>query len=603
MSELPDPAVETNRLRACLRDLVALSTTPVWWVGRPRAAIAESLRDLLVSMLRADVAYVRVRDPDNGECLVAAAGADPSEVEAALKRTSESGEPPAIPGEGGATVRLASVPVGLDGDRGCIVAGIQRSGFPDESESLLLQVGASQVAVALEHAALLERHERVERRMAAQAAEQAAVARLGLRALAGVVPARLLQEVVEAVRDTLKVDFCTVLERVDDGDSLLLRAGAGWEPGVVGHARVSAGPTSHAGYTLLVSQPVVVTDLERETRFTASPLLRDHGVVCGISVLILGHDAPYGVLEAHNCAPRIFGRDDVHFMQSVANLIATVLQRHRAEAEREELLARTLAAQAEAERAARSKSDFLAVMSHELRTPLGSISGYVDLLEMGVHGPLTDIQHTDLAHIRRCQQFLLGLINNVLAYMKLESGHVTYDITSVPVDDLAASVEELIRPQMDARSLRYERRIPGDDFRVRADRGKLEQIVLNLLSNATKFTEPGGTVELECAKEARTATIRVRDTGCGIPQEQLERVFDPYVQVTDAAAAPRRAGQGTGLGLAISRDLARGMGGDIRVESRLGGGSTFTVYLPMDTEPSPPGATASGLVSGSGGRP
>ncbi|HEX6748054.1 MAG TPA: HAMP domain-containing sensor histidine kinase [Longimicrobium sp.] len=594
MAELPDSAAETKRLRACLRDLVALSTTPVWWVGRPPAAIAESLRDLLVSMLRADVAYVRIRDADSGECLVAAAGADPAQVEAALERAAGSGELPTLPGEGGVGVRLASVPVGLDGDRGCIAVGVERSGFPDEIESLLLQVGASQVAVALEHAALLERHERVERLMAAQAAEQAAVARLGLRALTGLGPARLLQEVVEAVRDALKVDFCTVLEVAGGGDSLLLRAGAGWEPGVVGHARESAGPGSQAGYTLLVSQPVVVTDLERETRFTASPLLREHGVASGMSVLILGHDAPFGVLDAHTRAARVFGRDDVHFLQSVANLVATALQRHRAEAEREELLARTLAAQEEAERAARSKSDFLAVMSHELRTPLGSISGYVDLLEMGVHGPLTDTQHHDLARIRRCQEFLLGLINNVLAYMKLGSGHVSYDITSVPVGDLAASVEELIRPQMDARRLRYERRVPGGDVRVRADPGKLEQIVLNLLSNATKFTEPGGSVELECAAEASTVGIRVRDTGCGIPREQLERVFDPYVQVADAA--PRRSGQGTGLGLAISRDLARGMGGDILVESRLGEGSTFTVLLPLDTEqvPRPPAAADPG---------
>ena len=596
VAELPDSAAETKRLRACLRDLVALSTTPVLWIGLPPAAIAESLRDLLMSMLRADVAYVRIRDADSGACLVAAAGADPAQVEAALERTAGSGELPTLPGEGGAAMRLASLPVGLDGERGWIAVGVERSGFPDEIESLLLQVGASQVAVALEHAVLLERHERAERLMAAQAAEQAAVARLGLRALTGLAPARLLQEVVEAVCDVLRVDFCTVLEVADGGDSLLLKAGAGWEPGVVGHARVSAGPGSLAGYTLLVSQPVVVADLQRETRFTASPMLREHGVASGMSVPILGHDAPFGVLDAHTRTARVFGRDDVHFLQSVANLVATALQRHRAEAEREELFARTLAAQDEAERAARSKSDFLAVMSHELRTPLGAISGYVELLEMGVHGPLTDTQHHDLARIRHCQQFLLSLINNVLAYMKLGSGQVSYDLTSVPMGDLAASVEELIRPQMDARHLRYERRATGGDLRVRADRGKLEQIVLNLLSNATKFTEPGGSVELECAAEARTVCIRVRDTGCGIPREQLERVFDPYVQVADAA--PRRSGEGTGLGLAISRDLARGMGGDILVESRLGEGSTFTVFLPLDTEPAPRPPAAADPVPG-----
>jgi signal transduction histidine kinase len=306
----------------------------------------------------------------------------------------------------------------------------------------------------------------------------------------------------------------------------------------------------------------------------------------GITVIVHGHGRPFGVLGAHARAPRAFTPDEADFLQSVANLLAAALERHRAEAEREQLLARTLAAQEKAERAARSKSDFLAVMSHELRTPLGAISGYVDLLEMGLHGPLTATQHEDLARIRRCQRFLLSLIDNVLAYMKLGSGRVSYHLDSVSVSGLAASVEALIRPQMDARHLRYENRVPGGGVRVRADREKLEQIVLNLLSNATKFTEPGGSVELDCAADAGTVGIRVRDTGCGIPADQLESIFDPYVQVE--GAAPRRAAGGTGLGLAISRDLARGMGGDIRLESRLGEGSTFTVLLPLDTDPAPP---------------
>ncbi|HEV7590759.1 MAG TPA: HAMP domain-containing sensor histidine kinase [Longimicrobium sp.] len=589
----PDSAAETRRLRACVRDLVALSTVGVWWIGRPAGAIAESLRDLMLRVLRCEAAYVRVADPGTGEAAVAVAGATAGEVEAALEAIAGRGAAgPAPPAE--AALRVVWAPIGLEGRGGCLAAGSRRPDFPAELDRVLVQVAANQAAVALQHAALLQRHARAERMMAAQAARQAAVARLGLRALDGVAPERLLDELVEAVRETLGGDVCEVMELAEDGASLLLKAGAGWGPDAVGRARVSAGPASQWGYTLLAGEPVVVADLAAETRFAAHPLLRARGVRSGVTVIVRGHAGPFGVLGAHARAARAFTPDEADFLQSVANLLAAALQRHRAEAEREELLARTLAAQEQAERAAQSKSDFLAVMSHELRTPLGTISGYVDLLELGVHGTLNEMQHEDLARIRRCQKFLLGLINNVLAYMKLGSGRVRYDLTSVSVAGLAASVEELIRPQLDARHLRFEKRLPDGGVRVRADREKLEQIVLNLLSNATKFTEPGGSVELEGAVDGGTVGIHVRDTGCGIPPDHLESVFDPYVQV--AGAAPRHAAQGTGLGLAISRDLARGMGGDIRLESRLGEGSTFTVVLPLDREPASASPASTGAV-------
>jgi signal transduction histidine kinase len=581
MATSPDSFAETRRLRACVRDLVALSSIGVWWIGRSTGGIAESLRDLVRRVLRGEAAYVRVADPETGEAVVAVAGAAADEVEAALEAMAAPGAP-GPPPRAGAALRLAIAPIGLEGRGGCLAVGSRRPDFPGWLDRLLVQVAANQAAVALEHAALLERHARAERLMAAQAAQQAAVARLGLRALAGVAPEPLLQEVVEAVRDTLDVDFCELMELAQDGGSLLLRAGVGWGCDVVGQARVSAGRGSQAGYTLLAGEPVVVADLDAETRFTGPPLLRRHGVRSGVTVIVHGNGSAFGVLGAHTRTVRGFTGDEAHFLQSAANLLAAALQRHRAEAEREELLGSTLAAQEKAERAARSKADFLAVMSHELRTPLGAISGYLDLLELEVHGPLSGSQREDLARIRRCQQFLLGLINNVLAYVKLGSGRVTYDLASVSVSGLAATVEELIRPQMEARQLRYVKRVP-DGVRVRADREKLEQIVLNLLSNATKFTEPGGSVELDCAAAAGAVGLRVRDTGCGIPPDQLESVFEPYVQVQ--GAAPRSAEGGTGLGLAISRDLARGMGGDIRVESRLGEGSTFTVLLPPDTDP------------------
>ncbi|HEY0777862.1 MAG TPA: PAS domain-containing protein [Gemmatirosa sp.] len=256
-----------------------------------------------------------------------------------------------------------------------------------------------------------------------------------------------------------------------------------------------------------------------------------------------------------------------------------VSERRAAEAERARLLDAAEAAQRVAEEANRAKVEFLATMSHELRTPLNAIGGYAELLELEIRGPITPEQREDLARIRQSQRHLLRLINEVLNYAKLEAGSVHYAVADVPLTDMVASVAPLVEPLLAAKSLSYDDRGCGDaPIVARADRDKVRQVLLNLLSNAVKFTAPGGHVELRCASAAGgRVTIAVRDTGVGIAADQVERVFEPFVQVD---AALTRQQEGTGLGLAISRDLARGMGGDLTVESAPGVGSTFTLALP-----------------------
>ena len=241
-------------------------------------------------------------------------------------------------------------------------------------------------------------------------------------------------------------------------------------------------------------------------------------------------------------------------------------------------------ARREAELANRAKSDFLAAMSHELRTPLNAIAGYVQLIQMGVHGPVTNAQHEVLERVQRSEHHLLSLINDVLNFVKVEAGRVEYDMRPVDLADVVSTAAPIVESQLEAKRIRFEWRVrPGTT--VWADEDKLRQILLNLLTNAMKFTNPNGrvTIEVESSDGAGEADdsrdrvlLRVADTGIGIPAEKQEVIFDPFVQVHRHLT---RNTDGTGLGLSISRDLARGMGADLRVASEVGQGSTFTLSL------------------------
>ncbi|HET7275311.1 MAG TPA: ATP-binding protein [Longimicrobiaceae bacterium] len=231
----------------------------------------------------------------------------------------------------------------------------------------------------------------------------------------------------------------------------------------------------------------------------------------------------------------------------------------------------------EAEHANSAKSAFLATMSHELRTPLNAISGYAEILEMGIRGPVTSAQRDDLARIRHNQEHLLGLINDVLNFAKIEAGQVRYQIVDVELNSLLAGIRELIEPQVKAKKLKYEYRPSQVELMAHADPERTEQIVLNLVTNAIKFTDPGGSVVLTADKDDSRVAIRVQDSGHGISREKKDVIFEPFVQVDPVLT---RSNEGTGLGLSISRDLARAMEGDLTVESAPGEGSTFTLVLP-----------------------
>lgn len=276
-------------------------------------------------------------------------------------------------------------------------------------------------------------------------------------------------------------------------------------------------------------------------------------------------------------------RDDDGGIRGVLVVVQETTARVTALAERERLLAGERSARAAAEAANRAKADFLTVMSHELRTPLNAIGGYVELMEMGVHGPVTGSQREDLARILTSQRHLLGLINEVLDYAKLETGSVRYDLADVVACDALSAAVELVSPQVGAKGLVVTVVECAPGLAVRADPERLRQILINLLSNAIKFTERGGTITLEAESQGEGGSLpprvalRVRDSGIGIAANRLEAIFEAFVQVNPRST---RTHEGTGLGLTISRDLARGMAGDLAVDSEMGVGSTFTLTLP-----------------------
>ena len=348
-------------------------------------------------------------------------------------------------------------------------------------------------------------------------------------------------------------------------------------------------------------------------------LLRSLDLKSYIVVPLIAHDELLGALTvAYAESDRRYTPDDVALIQDLARRAATAIQnarlvrgleqaRQRLQEQTDELEAQTeelqqtaqeleinseelrnanetLAATIEEAQSARlaaeaanaAKAEFLSTMSHELRTPLNAIAGYGELLSMGVHGSLNDAQREALERIRRSQQRLLSMINDVLNFAKLEAGKIEMDMQDVQVAAVFANLDVVMQSQMQLKGLKCRFDPCEGDVHVRADREKMEQVLLNLLSNALKFTESTGSVRVNCSADATSVDLQVSDTGRGIPADRLHSVFDPFVQID-----PKRTvgTEGVGLGLAISRDLARAMGGELRVESTVDVGTTFTFRL------------------------
>lgn len=454
----------------------------------------------------------------------------------------------------------ASVPLVVGGR---VLGGMSFSyaeprGFAAHDREFLLTVGRVG-AQAIDRA---RAHESLDRR----ARQQAAVAHLGLKALDTRELDRLLQAATEAVAGVLGCELCKVMELLPSGREVLLRAGVGWHPGLVGVAAVDTGLDSQAGYTLATDAPVVVEDLRTEARFRGPQLLRDHGVVSGMSCAIPGRGRPWGVLGVHTRERRAFDEHDVHFLQSVAGLLGGAVERHRAEDALQ-------GANARLREAEQLRTRFLASVAHDLRTPITPMALQVDLLRQ--HLPPRERQPVDI--LERNLQRLSRLVDDLLDVARLQGGNLSLRRAPVDLGEVVAEAVQMFEPSARERRIRLEARVDRD-LPVAADAQRLAQVLTNLLSNAVKFTPPGGTVAVEARREDGTAVVRVRDTGIGFGAGDLARLFQPFSQVHGGPVS----GQGSGLGLYISKGLIEGHGGHIWGESPgPGKGATFTFTLPL----------------------
>lgn len=346
--------------------------------------------------------------------------------------------------------------------------------------------------------------------------------------------------------------------------------------------------------------PFVTDDMLRRTARSAEQLaalqhlhfssvimvpLQARGLALGVLTLVMGESG------------RHYTTDDVALAKDLAARAATAIDNARLFREAQTARAVAEAATVRAASANKAKSNFLATMSHEIRTPINAVLGYAELLALELAGPLTDEQRAQLARIRASTAHLLTLVNDVLDLAKIESGTLRVDMGEVLASDTMNAALSLVAPQAIAKGVRISERCTGacDTHTPRyvGDPDRVRQILVNLIANAVKFTDAGGSVTVDCRLVDHTPRgqsltrgrsfvgFSVRDTGIGVPREQLEHIFEAFVQGESDRRSPyTREQAGTGLGLAISQQLAHRMDGEITVESEPGAGSVFTLLLP-----------------------
>jgi signal transduction histidine kinase/CheY-like chemotaxis protein len=452
----------------------------------------------------------------------------------------------------------------------------------DESEShawsreeqMLVKQVADQLSLALENARLFQDTKHAEEQLGRQNERLSAAAEIGRLVTSTLDLDTIFSRTVNLVSESFGFYHAALFLVEEDGFNVVLREAtgpAGAEMKTRGHS-LPINAKSVVGKVTMSGEPVVVNNTAEDTTHRPNPLLPATRAEAAIPLQV--GSRIIGALDIQSTTEGAFTPDDLRVLRILADQVAVAIENARSY---------QLAQQAvrEMREVDRVKTQFLANMSHELRTPLNSIIGFSRVILKGIDGPISDLQRQDLTAIYNSGQHLLGLINDVLDLAKIEAGKMDMSLEETNLGDIIASVMSSASGLVKDKPIRLTQRVPESLPTVRADAIRVRQVLLNLLSNAAKFTDQGEIiVEAAVPEGPGTPTevrVNVTDTGPGISEEDQAKLFQAFSQVDDS---PTRKTGGSGLGLSISQQLINLQGGRIGVESALGKGSTFYFTLP-----------------------
>ncbi len=454
----------------------------------------------------------------------------------------------------------------LDGEPTTFEVEMQGRTFETRTHPLTDEEGVYAILTMTQD--VTERKQR-ERELAKQARQQQVVADLGQLALETDDLDELMREASRQVADVLDTDYCEVFDLDDDGETLLLRQGVGWDAGLVGETTVSAVEAdSQAAYTLENDSPTVVEDVETDGRFGGIGLQTDHGVHSGISTVVGPFDEPWGILGTHDADTGTFTDEDVSFVQSVANILAEAIERRQYQSELEGLVA-------DLEESNERLEQFAYAASHDLQEPLRMVSTYLQLVERRYEDELDDEGREFLGFAVDGADRMRAMIDGLLEYSRVETAADPLE----PVD-LEAVLEDA-REDLQVAIEASDATITVASLpRVEGDAHQLRQVFQNLLENAIEYSgDDPPAVHVSAERDGGRWTVTVRDEGIGIDPADQDRVFDVFER-----AHGRAEGAGTGIGLALCERIVERHGGDVWLDSEPGGGTAVSFTLPAVDE-------------------
>ena len=414
----------------------------------------------------------------------------------------------------------------------------------------------------------VEERRRAENALEAYAHQQRIITFLGHKALLGHDLTTLMDEVVRKVAETLDNEYCKVLKLLPGGKEMLLLSGVGWKEGLVENATVHTGLDTQAGYTLSSKKPVVVEDLNTETRFSGPPLLHEHNVVSGMSIAIQGSDGPWGVLSTHTTRHVTFSKDDVNFLHSVANLLANAISRKRSE---EQLIEKAT----EVENAHKELKDFIYTVSHDLKEPLFSIDGYFTRLYETYKDTYNEKDRRYSNRIKVNLKLMSDRIYEILDVAKI--GLIAYNVKENAIEDIVKDVIKTLEGKIESNNINVliKHNLPN----VSCDERRMRDVFFNVVTNAIKFMgdDKQRQITIGCNKDGDYYKFFIEDTGIGIRKEFQNSVFKIFCRLKDVEV------EGTGVGLVIVKKIVEIHSGKIWIESPVarGKGSRFCFTMPI----------------------